>query len=123
MPSVPISQLYGSLHRYLLQQIPDDCDTRLTNLIYLLMGILKAGSVQLPLIARQLPLRAHKWRIVKRFERFLQSPAVTVRAWYAPYAKVLLASAGSGGKVHVILDATKVAFHFRLVPIRKPSCP
>jgi Transposase DDE domain len=117
MPSVPISQLYGSLHRYLLQQIPDDCDSRLTNLIYLMMGILKAGSVQLPLIARHLPLRAHKWSIVKRLERFLQNQAVTVRAWYAPCAKVLLASAGSGGEVHLILDATKVAFHFRLVMV------
>ena len=46
MPSLPISHLYRSLHTYLLQQIPDNCDTRLANLIYLMMGTFQAKSVQ-----------------------------------------------------------------------------
>jgi len=33
-----------------MQQIPDDCDTRLANLIYLMMGIFRAKEVQLPLV-------------------------------------------------------------------------
>jgi hypothetical protein len=117
MSDQPISQLYRSLHRYLLQQLPDDCDTRLTNLIYLMMGILKGGSVQLPLIARSVPLRRQKWSIVKRFERFLQNRAVTVREWYAPFAKLVLQSAASAGEVNLIMDATKVAFNFRMVMV------
>ncbi len=47
MPSLPISQLYHSLHRYLMQQIPDDCDTRLANLIYLMMVNLKSACPRL----------------------------------------------------------------------------
>jgi len=46
LPSLPISHLYRSLHTYLLQQIPDNCDTRLANLIYLMMGTFQAKSVQ-----------------------------------------------------------------------------
>ncbi|NJR12475.1 IS4 family transposase [bacterium] len=110
-----------------MQQIPDDCDTRLTNLIYLMMGILRAKSVQLPLIARTTPIRADKGSIVKRFERFLKNPAVAVRPWYQPFAEPLLRSAASAGTVHLIIDATKVAFGFRLVMVsvayRRRSLP
>lgn len=100
-----------------MQHIPDDCDTRLTNLIYLMMGILKGASVQLPLIARSIPLRSQKWSIVKRFERFLQNRAVRVREWYAPLARLVLQSAASAGEVTLIIDATKVAFNFRMVMV------
>ena len=118
MPFLPISHLYRSLHRYLMQQIPDDCDTRLANLIYLMMGIFRAKQVQLPLIARTIPIRANKWSIVKRLERFLKNPAVEVQAWYRPFVEPLLRSAASAGTVHLIIDATKVAFGFRLLMVR-----
>ena len=127
MPFLPISHLYRSLHRYLMQQIPDDCDTRLANLIYLMMGIFQAKSVQLPLVARTTAIRADKWSIVKRFERFLKNPAVGVRDWYRPFAEPVLRSAASGGTVHLIIDATKVAFGFRLLMVsvayRRRSLP
>jgi hypothetical protein len=90
MPPVPIPQLYRSLHAYLLQRIPDDCDTRLTNLIFLMMGLFQSRSVQLNLIARKTPLRAKKLSIVKRLARFLDNPAVRVRDWYHPFAETLL---------------------------------
>ena len=32
MPSPAIPELYRSLHTYLVQMIPDECDSRLTNL-------------------------------------------------------------------------------------------
>lgn len=117
MRSIPIPQLYRSLHRYLLQGIPDDCDTRLTNLIYLMMGMFQSRSVQLNLIARKTPIRAKKLSIVKRLARFLDNGAVQVRQWYHPFAETLLHSAASGGQVHLIIDATKVAFGFRLVMV------
>ena len=97
MRSVPIPHLYGSLHRYLLQRIPDDCDTRLMNLIVLMMGMFQSWSVQLNLIARQTPIRAKKLSIVKRLTRFLDNPAVQVRDWYHPFAALLLGSAGAVG--------------------------
>jgi hypothetical protein len=117
MRSVPIPQLYGSLHGYLLQRIPDACDTRLTNLIFLMMGIFQSRSVQLNLIARKTPIRAKKLSIVKRLARFLDNPAVRVRDWYHPFAEMLLSSAGAAGQVHLIIDASKVAFGFRLVMV------
>ena len=73
MRSLPIPQLYRSLHLYLMQRIPDDCDSRLTNLIYLMMGLFQSRSVQLHLVARKTPIRAKKLSIVKRFERFLRT--------------------------------------------------
>jgi len=117
MRSVPIPHLYRSLHTYLLQRIPDDCDTRLTNLIYLMMGIFQSGSVQLNLVARKTPIRAKKLSIVKRLARFLDNRHVRVRDWYHPFAEVLLRSAAAGGQVHLVIDATKVAFGFRLVMV------
>ena len=98
MPSVAIPHLYRSLHRYLLQRIPDQCDTRLTNLIYLMMGIFQSSRVQLNLIARKAPIRAKKLSIVKRLTRFLDNAAVRVRAWYHPFAEPVLGSASAGGR-------------------------
>lgn len=117
MPSVAIPQLYRSLHTYLLQRIPDDCDTRLTNLIYMMMGMFQSRSVQLNLIARKTPIRAQKLSIVKRLARFLDNPNVRVGEWYHPFAETLLHSAASAGTVHLIIDATKIAFGFRLVMV------
>lgn len=117
MRSRPIPELYRSLHKYLMQRIPDECDSRLTNLIFLMMGIFQSSSVQLNRVARKTPIRAQKLSIVKRLARFLDNPAVRVREWYHPFAETLLCSAASGGQVHLIIDATKVAFGFRLVMI------
>jgi Transposase DDE domain len=117
MRSVPIPERYRSLHRYLLPHIPDNCDTRLANLIYLMMGIFQSRSVHLNLIARKTPIRAKKLSIVKRLTRFLNNPQVQVRAWYHPFAEVLLCSAANSGQIHLIIDASKVAFGFRLVMV------
>ena len=110
MSSMPIPHLYRSLHEYLLQRIPDECDTRLTNLIFLMMGIFQSGSVQLNLVARKTPIRAQKLSIVKRLAGFLDNPALRVREGYHPFAELRLASAANPGQVHLMIDATKVAF-------------
>jgi hypothetical protein len=127
MPFKTIPALYRSIHEYLLQRIPDNCDSRLSNMIYLMMGIFQSGSVQLPLVARKLPLRAQKLSTVKRLTRFLENEKVDVKAWYAPFVRPLLQSAASGGEVRLILDATKVAFGFRLLMVsvayRRRSLP
>jgi hypothetical protein len=41
MKTIAIPALYHSLHEYLMQRIPDECDSRLTNLIWLMMGIFR----------------------------------------------------------------------------------
>lgn len=110
-----------------MQRIPEECETSLTNLIFLMMGIFQARSVQLNLVARKTPIRAQKLSIVKRLTRFLDNGAVRVREWYHPYAELLLTSAGNSGQVHLIIDTSKVAFGFRLVMVslayRRRSLP
>jgi hypothetical protein len=87
----------------------------MTNLIWLMYGILKASSVQLNLVARHVPVRAKKLSIVKRLARFLDNGAVQVRAWYRPVAEQLLQAASSDGTVRLVLDASKVAFGYQLL--------
>jgi hypothetical protein len=127
MLSFPLPQLYSSLQAFIRQTLPDDCPTRLTNLVWMLSGLFLSGSVQLNLIARKLPLRAKKLSTVKRFSRFLDNPSVKTRAWYDPFARWILLSAASAGQVHLLIDSTKIAFDFRLILVsvayRRRSLP
>src|SRR5215468_4307279 len=115
MPTIAIPALYRSLHEYLMQRIPDECESRLTNLIFLMMGVFQARSVQLNLAARKVPIRAKKLSIVKRFARFLNNGAVRVRDWYHPFASALLQAASVTGRVRLIIDASKVSQGHRLL--------
>ena len=117
MPNIPIPALYRSLHEYLMQRIPDECDSRLTNLIWLMLGMFQARSVQLNLVARKVPVRAKKLSIVKRFGRFLDNGAVRVREWYHPFASTLIQAASVAGQVRLIIDASKVSHGHRLLMV------
>lgn len=117
MPAIAIPDFYRTWQAQFLQWLPDDCDTRLTNLIWLMYGMLKACSVQLNLVARHVPVRAKKLSIVKRLERFLNNAAVRVRPWYRPVARQLLSAASSSGQVRLVIDGSKVAFGFQLVMV------
>lgn len=127
MRSMAIPELYKRLYEYVMPRLVDDCDSRLTNLIWLMMGIFQSRSVQLNLVARKVPVRAKKLSLVKRFGRFLNNGEVRVREWYHPFAHQLLASAGSGGKVRLIIDASKVSHAHRLLMVsvatRRRSLP
>jgi Transposase DDE domain len=124
-PSLP--QLYSSLQQFIEQTLPDRCRTRVANLLWMMSGIFLSRSVQLNHLAGKVPIRAKKLSTVKRFSRFLDNPAVQARIWYEPFARWLLHSAGSSGQVHLIIDATKVAFGYRLVMLsvayRRRSLP
>ena len=117
MRSMPIPELYRTLHKYLMPRISDECDSRLTNLIWLMMGMFLSSSVQLNLVARKVPLRVQKLSIVKRLARFLDNGAVRVRAWYEPTARMLLQAAGSAGQIRLIIDASKVSQGHRLLMV------
>jgi hypothetical protein len=117
MRSIPIPEFYRIWHGRLLQEVPDECDSRLTNLIWLMMGIYLAGSVQLDLIARKVPIRAKKLSIVKRLQRFLDNAAVRVRTWYAATALGLIQAAAAGGQVRLIIDGSKVSFGHQLLMV------
>lgn len=127
MHSMNPPQLYSSLHSFLLQTLPDDCDTRLTNLLFMMMGIFLARSVHLGHIARKLPSRAKRVSSEKRLHRFLANPMVQARNWFDPFAGWILVCASAGGQIHLIIDSTKVAFGFRLLVVsvayRRRSLP
>ena len=111
------SQNYGKWQQMLKQLIPDQCPSRLANFVWLMVGIFESRSVYLSVIARKLPIRAHKLSIAKRLERFLSNGAVEVERWYQPWAVWLIASASSAGSLHLVIDSTKVSAHCRLVMI------
>jgi len=82
MKPIAIPARYRSLHEYRMQRIPDECDSRLTNLIWLMMGIFQARSVQMKWAARKVAIHAKQLSLVKRFGRFLSNRKVQVREWY-----------------------------------------
>ncbi|MGB7337936.1 MAG: IS4 family transposase [Phototrophicaceae bacterium] len=111
------SQSYSKWQAMLKQLIPDKCESRLTNLVLLIVGIFEAKSVYLSLLAREIPIRAKKLSLAKRLERFLDNEAVEVDAWYHPWASWLLQSASVGGRVHLVIDTTKVSAYCRQVMV------
>jgi hypothetical protein len=127
MTSIRPPTLYSSLYQWVAQTIPDACDSRLANLLFMMMGVFLARSVHLDYIARKLPIRAKRVSTVKRLKRFLSNPQVRAHDWFDPFARWILCSAGSGGKVHLIMDSTRIAFGFRLVMVsvayRRRSLP
>jgi hypothetical protein len=111
------SQSYSKWQKQLAQLIPDRCESRLTNMVLLIIGMLRSQSVYVSVIARHLPIRAKKLSLARRLERFLDNEAVEVESWYAPWANWLLKSASSGGTVHLVVDTTKVSAYRRQVMI------
>jgi len=104
-----IPALYRSLYGFALQWVSDPCDSRVTNLVWLMFGIFQSRSVQLNLLVRKLPIRAKKLSLVTRMGRFLSNEGVRVREWYEPSARTILANAGRSGGVRLLIDATKVS--------------
>lgn len=115
MRHIPPSQLYRSLYARLVELMPAEIDSRLTNMVYLMMGIFQSRSVQTGQLASHVPLRVKRLSIVRRMERFLSNGAVRVRDWYGGVARGLLAAASASGQVQLIIDGTKVSFGHQLL--------
>lgn len=107
---------YHTWFRQLAQIVPDTCESRLTNLTLLVVGLYHAGNVHLSTIVRKWPLAAKKLSLTRRLTRFLANPAVNVRAWYRPVAKCLLAPF-AGAEVRLIIDGSKVGFGHQLLMV------
>jgi len=97
LPDPRSPKLYHIWQERLAQLTPDDCRSRLVNMMLLVVGLYKAESVHLSKVARKLPLRAKKLSLDKRLRRFLSNPAVRMRDWYRPVAVALLKAASSAG--------------------------
>jgi hypothetical protein len=117
MSYIPRNPLYRSLYERVIEILPDEVDSRLTNLVYLMMGIYLARKVQTGLIAGKIPLRIKRVSIIRRLERFLDNGAVRVRSWYKRVAVGLLEAAAANGRIALIMDGTKVSFHHQLLMV------
>jgi hypothetical protein len=117
MRHIPPPPLYRSLYGRLIQLLPEECDSRVTNLVYLMMGIFLSKKVQTGVIATKVPLRVKRPSIIRRLERFLDNGGVRVRAWYESVAVSLLQAAAVSGKLILIIDGTKVSFHHQLLMV------
>src|SRR5579862_7839288 len=115
MPTKPSLRLYSSLYMALVQLLPQEIDSRLTNMALLMVGVIGAHSVQSGRLAAYIPLQIKKTSIVRRLERFLDNGAVRVRSWYEPIARWLVGAASVSGEVALVMDSSKVSAHHRLV--------
>jgi hypothetical protein len=113
------SELYRIWRKRLSQLMPETKYRRyrLANMLIVVVGMYKARSVHLNIIARKIPIRAKKLSLVRRLRRFIANTAVRVREWYQPVARQLLAAAASAGQVHLVIDSTKVSAGHRLVMV------
>src|ERR1051325_3291824 len=111
----PSLRIYSSVYLALAQLLPMECDSRLTNMAFLMVGIVGAHSVQTGRLAAYIPLHIKKLSIVRRMERFLDNGAVRVRSWYEPIAMWLIQAASVTGELALVWDSTKVSAHHRLV--------
>lgn len=112
------NQLYHTCFEQIQQLRPDEWVTRLRNLAWLMVGILKSRSVHLSRIANEIPGQAKEQSMVRRLSRFLANPAVRVREWYEPIARMLLeAMAQTVGEIRLIVDGTKIGFSHQLLMV------
>jgi hypothetical protein len=111
-----INQLYHTCFEQISQLRPGERVTRRHNLTRLMVGILKSRSVHLSKVANEIPGQAKERSVVRRLSRFLANPAVRVREWYEPIARMLLeAMAQTVGEIRLIVDGSKIGFSHQLL--------
>jgi hypothetical protein len=117
--SLQLPALYRIWRKRLAQLNPDSRyeSYRLTNMLLLVVGMYKAGSVHLSMIARQLPIRAQKLSLVRRLRRMLANGSIRVREWYKPVAVGIIKAAACDGQVHLLIDGTKVGSGYQLIMV------
>lgn len=113
------SQLYQIWRQRLSELMPDKryVQYRLTNFLWLTVGIYLAANIHLSYVVRKLPLRVQKLSLERRFRRFLDNPGIKVRQWYHPVMLDLLRAAKQGDGIHLIIDCTQIGAQFQLVMV------
>jgi hypothetical protein len=113
---MPTNHLYHTWIKRLRQLRPGERVTRLRNAAWIVTGIFQSHSVHLSRIADKIPGTATTLSKARRLARFLNNPAIRVRAWYEPVARnVLNRVVESGLEVRLILDGTKIGFGHQLL--------
>jgi hypothetical protein len=84
---MPTGKLYRIWKEQLRKMRPSQRITQIQNFAWMLVGIYQSRSVHLSKIAGKVLGDAKLLSTVRRFERFLDNPAIEVRAWYEPLGK------------------------------------
>lgn len=123
---MPIKELYHTWNKILKQMQPTERVTRTRNFTWLLVGLYQSRSVHLSKIAEKIPGMANLPSRVRRISRFLDNPAIRVRDWYEPIAKMILQRLADS-EICLIVDGSKVGFGHQLLMItvayRKRALP
>lgn len=121
-----ISKLYHTWVGKITQLRPGERKTRVVLMALMIAGIFESKSVQLSKIASRWSGKAMLPSAVRRLERFVDNPAIRVRAWYEPIARGLLQRM-EGHEVRLIVDGSKVGPWHQLLIIslayRKRAIP
>ncbi|MCC9077583.1 hypothetical protein FKZ61_015890 [Litorilinea aerophila] len=108
--------LYHNVLARLGQLLPRERITRRRNMALLVVGLYLSRSVHLSLVVRKWPSASKEPSLVNRLRRFLINRRLEVRRWYEPVVLELLRSA-AGSPIRLVIDATKVGQHHRLLTI------
>src|SRR5579871_1734581 len=117
MRTIAIPRLYSVLLEQVLPLVNDWCDSQVTNLVLLMMGLYEGRSVHLTRIASRLPSAARKLSTAERLRRFLSNGAIRVQEVYDPIAQELLARAAASGQIRLVIDSSRVGFGHRLLMV------
>jgi hypothetical protein len=125
---MPIIKLYRTWKEQIRALHPKERITQIQNFAWMMVGIYQSRSVHLSKIAGQVLGNAKLLSTIRRFERFLDNPAIDVRAWYDPIAKQWLAAQWQHlREIRLIVDGTKVGFGHQLLMVslayRRRSIP
>ena len=125
---MPILKLYRTWKAQIRRLRPHQRMTQLQNFAWMMVGIYHSRSVHLSKIAGKVLGNAKLLSTVRRFERFLDNPAIEVRSWYEPIAKQWIAAQWQHlQEIRLIVDGTKVGFGHQLLMVslayRRRSIP
>ena len=113
---MPINRQYHTWIQRIRELRPGQRITQGRNFAWLLVGIHQSRSVKLSSIAGKIPGQAKLLSTVRRLGRFLSNPAIRVRDWYEPIARVWLeAQLRNLGEIRLIVDGTKIGFGHQLL--------
>lgn len=125
---MPISKLYRTWKEEIRRLRPHQRITQIQNFAWMMVGIYQSRSVHLSKIAGKVLGCAKLLSTVRRFERFLDNPAIGVREWYEPIAKQWIAAQWQHlREIRLMVDGTKVGLGHQLLMVslayRRRSIP
>ena len=115
---MPINQLYHTWFQRIRELRPNQRFTQVRNFVWLILGIYQSRSVNLSRVAGKIPGQAKLLSSTRRMARLLNNPAIRVREWYEPIARLWLeAQAQRVIQIQLIVDGTKIGFGHQLLMI------